>query len=36
MEINKIYDGDCMELLKSLPDESIDLKDNNWLKLLGG
>ena len=24
MEINKIYQGDCMELLKSIPDDSID------------
>ncbi|MFH1547064.1 MAG: site-specific DNA-methyltransferase [bacterium] len=24
MEINKIYQGDCMELLKTIPDDSID------------
>lgn len=24
MEINKIYQGDCLELMKELPDESID------------
>lgn len=25
MEINKIYQGDCLELMKQLPDNSIDL-----------
>ncbi len=25
LEINKIHNGDCLELLKQLPDESIDL-----------
>jgi site-specific DNA-methyltransferase (adenine-specific) len=25
MEINKIYQGDCLELMKQLPDKSIDL-----------
>lgn len=24
-ELNNIYQGDCVELLKELPDESIDL-----------
>ena len=24
MEINKVYQGDCMELLKQLPDSSVD------------
>jgi DNA modification methylase len=25
MEINKIYQGDCLDVLKTLPDESVDL-----------
>ena len=25
LEINQIYNGDCLELMKSIPDESIDL-----------
>lgn len=25
MEINKIFEGDCMELFKQIPDESVDL-----------
>ena len=25
MEINKIIQGDCLKVLKTLPDESIDL-----------
>ena len=25
MEINKIYNGDCLELMKEIPDKSIDM-----------
>ncbi|KKM64519.1 hypothetical protein LCGC14_1500510, partial [marine sediment metagenome] len=25
LEINKIYHGDCLELMKGLPDKSVDL-----------
>lgn len=25
MEVNKIYHGDCLEVLKTFPDNSIDL-----------
>ena len=25
MEVNKIYNGDCLEVMKDIPDESIDL-----------
>jgi DNA modification methylase len=25
MELNKIYQGDCLEVMKTFPDESIDL-----------
>ena len=25
LELNKIYQGDCLELMKELPDKSIDL-----------
>lgn len=24
MEINKIYQGDCLEVMKTFPDESVD------------
>lgn len=25
MELNKVYKGDCLELMKDIPDESIDM-----------
>ena len=25
MEINKIYNGDCLEVMKEIPDKSIDM-----------
>ena len=25
LELNKIYQGDCLELMKEIPDKSIDL-----------
>ena len=25
MELNKIYQGDCLELMKDIPDKSADL-----------
>jgi DNA modification methylase len=25
MEINKIYNGDCLEVLKTFPSESVDM-----------
>jgi len=25
MEVNKIYQGDCLDILKTFPDESIDM-----------
>lgn len=25
LEVNKIYNGDCLELMKEIPDKSIDL-----------
>jgi site-specific DNA-methyltransferase (adenine-specific) len=25
VEINKIYQGDCLELIKDIPDKSIDM-----------
>jgi DNA modification methylase len=38
MEINKIYKGDCIEVMKQLPDESIDLifADPPYNMQLGG
>ncbi len=25
MELNKIYQGDCLEVMKNIPDKSIDM-----------
>ena len=25
MKLNKIYQGDCLEVMKSIPDKSIDM-----------
>jgi len=25
LEVNKIYQGDCLELIKDIPDKSVDM-----------